>query len=294
MGLTTVASLATAYGSDEVEKPLLSFGLLADVQYADVDPEGERHYRESPAKLREAVGWLAGKNLPFTLHLGDLIDRDFRSFDTVLPLFGALGHPVRHLAGNHDFDVSDEEKAKVVGKLGMPADYYSFKKGGVRFVMLDTNDLSVYKHPAGSAQTQASEEMLAKLLAAGAPGAKRWNGGISAAQLAWLESDLAAADAASEPVILCGHHPLLPAESHQAWNAPDVLAVVDRHQCVRAYFTGHHHAGAEEIRKGVPYITFKSILHEPGVTAYSMIRLFADRLEIVGKGREKSRSYVLS
>ena len=50
-----MASLATAYGSDEVEKPLLSFGLLADVQYADVDPEGERHYRESPAKLREAV-----------------------------------------------------------------------------------------------------------------------------------------------------------------------------------------------------------------------------------------------
>ena len=76
---------------------------------------------------------------------------------------------------------------------------------------------------------------------------------------------------------------------HQAWNANDVTAVIDRHPCIRAYFNGHNHAGAEVMRKGVPYITFKSLLHEPGVTAYSVIRLFEDRLEIVGNGREQSR-----
>jgi manganese-dependent ADP-ribose/CDP-alcohol diphosphatase len=90
-------------------------------------------------------------------------------------------------------------------------------------------------------------------------------------------------------VILCGHHPLLPAEAHQAWNADEVTAVIDRHPCVRAYFNGHHHAGAEMMRNGVPYITFKSLLHEPGVTAFCEIALYQDRMEIVGNGREKSR-----
>lgn len=295
VGLTTVASLGTAYGGEkrDGEKPLLSFGLLTDVQYADANPQGERHYRESPAKLREAVGWLARKNLPFTLHLGDLIDRDFKSFDTVLPLFDGLGHPVHHLAGNHDFNVAGDEKARVAAKLGMPGDPYSFHASGVRFVMLDTNEVSVYKQPEGSAEALAAEAMLVKLQSAGAPGAKRWNGGVSAGQLEWLEALLASADAAGEPVIVCGHHPLLPAESHQVWNGPEVVAALDRHPCVRAYFNGHHHAGAEEVRNGVPYITFKSILHEPGVTAFSLIRLFPRRLEIVGMGREKSRSFEL-
>ena len=69
----------------------------------------------------------------------------------------------------------------------------------------------------------------------------------------------------------------------------EILAMIDRHRCVRAYFCGHNHAGGQVIEKGVPYITFKSILHEPGVTAYAVLRLFPDRLVIEGRGRELSR-----
>lgn len=268
---------------------MLSFGLITDVQYADADPVGERHYRASLGKLKTAVEWLAKKELPFTLHLGDLIDRDFKSFDAVLPLLVPLGHPVRHLAGNHDYDLAEGEKGRVAAKLGMAADHYSFSSGGVRFVMLDTNDVSVYKHPEGSPEDRAAEAILGKLEAEKSPGGRKWNGGLSASQLAWLDRELAAADAAKEPVIVCGHHPLLPAEMHQAWNPGDVTAVIDRHRCVRAYFNGHNHAGEETVRNGVPYITFKSILHEPDQNAWSAIRLFADRLEIEGNGREKSR-----
>lgn len=272
---------------------MLTFGLITDVQYADADPQGERHYRESPGKLKEAVAWLSGKNLPFTLHLGDFIDRDFKSYDTVLPLLGGLGHPVRHLLGNHDYDVAEGEKGLVAAKLGMPGDRYSFVSGGVRFVMLDTNDVSVYKHPEGSPEDKAAEATLAKLQAEQSPGGKKWNGGLSAKQLEWLDGELTAADKAGEPVILCGHHPLLPSEMHQAWNADEVTAVIDRHPSVRAYFNGHNHAGADVMRKGVPYLTFKSVLHEPGVNSYSVIRLFADRLEIIGNGREQSRVIAL-
>jgi 3',5'-cyclic AMP phosphodiesterase CpdA len=290
IGLSTVAaSWSKLRGAENGDKPVLSFGLITDVQYADLDPEGERHYRESIPKLKTAAAWLAAKKLPFTLHLGDLIDRDFKSFATLMPLFDGLGHPVRHLLGNHDYSVADGEKGGVARIAGMPGEYYQFIHSGVRFVMLDTSDLSTYKYQAGSPRYLESEARLKELVAENYNGAQRWNGGISEAQLNWLDEELTAADAAKQRVVLCGHHPLLPAIGHQAWNSEQVLAVIDRHPAVAAYFNGHNHAGAEVMRHGIPYITFKSILHQPEVNAYSAVHLFADRMEIEGNGREQSR-----
>jgi manganese-dependent ADP-ribose/CDP-alcohol diphosphatase len=290
IGLSTMAvSLSALPGAEHRDKPVLSFGLITDVQYADAEPEGERHYRESIPKLKTAVEWLAKKNLPFTLHLGDLIDRDFKSFATVLPLLEGLGHPVRHLLGNHDYTVDDGEKGRVLPTIGMPREYYQFRDSGVRFVMLDTNDLSTYRNPAGCPQDLEAEALLTQLVGENRPNAKPWNGGISETQLTWLDAELTAADTEKERVILCGHHPLLPSDGHRVWNSDAVLAVIDRHPCVAAYCNGHYHAGAEDARNGVPYITFKSVLHEPEINAYSAIHLFPDRLEIEGNGRELSR-----
>lgn len=286
-------SLAAVRGAESGEEPILSFGLLTDVQYADAEPEGERHYRESLPKLKAAVEWLAGKNLPFTLHLGDFIDRDFKSFAAVCPLLAGLGHPVRHLLGNHEFTMAAEDKGKVTAALGMPRDYYKFRDCGVRFVLLDTNDLSTYKYPTGSPEDLESAAYLKKAQEENLPNAKPWNGGLSGTQLKWLDAELTAADMEKERVILCGHHPLLPLDSYRVWNADAVLALIDRHPSVIAYFNGHNHAGAEEIRNGIPFITFKSVLHEPGVNSYSAIHVFPDRLKIEGNGREVSREVPL-
>ena len=68
-----------------------------------------------------------------------------------------------------------------------------------------------------------------------------------------------------------------------------IIAVLKRHPSVRAYFCGHQHAGAQVVADGVPYITFKSLLHEPAVTAYCVVRFHADRIVIEGRGREESR-----
>jgi hypothetical protein len=293
LALSTAAASATKAGAAPAGAPIISFGLTTDVQYADVDPQGERHFRESIPKLKAAVADLAQEKLPFTLHLGDVIDRDFSSFATILPLFEPLGHPVRHLLGNHDYTVAEAEKSRVVPTLGMPADYYSFTASGVKFVMLDTNDLSTYKHPAGSAPDLESEAEIRKLTAANSSNAKSWNGGVSSTQLAWLDKQLATADAAKMPAIVCGHHPILPEEGHQAWNNREIFGMLERHPSARAYLCGHNHAGAEVISNAVPCITFKSILHEPGVTAYAVLRLFKDRLVIEGRGREKSREIKL-
>lgn len=286
-----LATLSTEHGLAQtpVAKPLVSFSLITDVQYADADAEGERHYRESPAKLTAAVELLVGKKLPFTLHLGDAIDRDFKSFDPVLEIFSKLGHPVHHLLGNHDYTVDDGMKSKVVAKLGMPHDYYSFIHSGVRFVMMDTNDRSVYKYPADSQQTRDAGSLMKRLSTERNTELKPWNGAVSVEQLAWIERELTAADQAGEPVILCGHHPLLPAEGLELWNNEEVIDLIGRHPAVVASFCGHHHAGAEVMRNGIPYITFKSLLHEPEITAHAVIHLFKDKLEIEGFGREKSR-----
>lgn len=292
IALSAAATATTAVGAPEDPKEI-TFAVLTDVQYADIPPEGERHYRESIPKLKAAVAEIAKAKPAFTLHLGDCIDRNFASYATVLPLFAPLGQPVRHLLGNHDYTVADAEKAKVPATLGMPNDHYAFHSGGLRVVMLDTTELAPYKHPAGSPEEKAATEALKRLAATGAANAQPWCGGISKAQLDWLERELAAADAAGERAIVCGHHPLLPADGHEIWNAAEVIAALERHPCVIAWFNGHNHAGAEAVRRGIPYLTFKSILHEPGKTAYALVTVKPDKLEIAGTGREKSRSYPL-
>lgn len=289
----TATAAATRANAAVVDKPILSFGLTTDVQYVDAESEGERHFRESIPKLKEAVADLAKEKLPFTLHLGDVIDRDFSSFATILPLFEPLGHQVRHLLGNHDFEMEEAEKLKVVPTLGMPADYYAFIESGVKFIMLDTNDVSTYKHPEGSAADLAAEALMQELAAAGSNNAKPWNGGIGKTQIDWLDKELTSSDTKKQPTIVCGHHPLMAEEGHHAWKNRDIIAIIERHPSALAYFNGHNHAGGETILNGVPYITFKSLLHEPGVTSYSVIRLFKDRLVIEGRGREVSREVPL-
>ena len=283
------ASLA-ADEQAEAQAPLLRFALIADAQYTDADPEGERHYRSTPEKMKRAVETIRAAKPAFTLHLGDFIDREFKSFDTMLPLINELGHPVYHLLGNHDYSVADTEKARVVATLGMPHDYYTFRSGNIRIVMLDTNSISTYKHPANSPSATAATAQMKALESKGQASAKPWNGGASPTQLEWLDRELSSADAAKERVILCGHHPLLPAGPHTLWNPEDLLAIIDKHPSVIAWFNGHNHAGDFAERKGIPYLTFRSMLHHPENTAFSIIDVHADRIVVTGHGREITRT----
>lgn len=285
--LALPSTLAAAEGSNAGAR--LRFGLITDAQYADADPKGERHYRATPEKLKAAVADLATRKLPFTLHLGDFIDRDFKSFATVLPLLEPLGHPVFHLLGNHDYDLADAEKSRVVQTLGMPHDYYTFRQNGVRFLMLDTNSLSVYKHPSGSPGNLKGKASLETLTQAKQPGAQPYNGGIDDTQLAWIERELQASTAAGEIVLACGHHPLLPAGAEQMWNPQPVLELLLKYPCVKAWLNGHNHAGAYAVHEGLHCVTFRSILHQPETNAWATVSVLEDRLIIEGQGREVSR-----
>ncbi len=55
-------------------------------------------------RLAEAVEHFNRRDLAFCVHEGDLIEKDWKSFDDILKPLAASRHRWHHLLGNHDFD----------------------------------------------------------------------------------------------------------------------------------------------------------------------------------------------
>lgn len=275
------------------ERDGFEIGLAADAQYADVEPKGTRYYRLGKPRLAEAIEHFNGRPLAFCVHLGDLIDRGWSSFDDMAGPLAKSRHPLHQLLGNHDFEVPDEHKAEVLAKMGMKRRYDSFSHGGVRFVMLDTNDVSTYAHAASAPETLQAKARLERAMADKVPQAKPWNGALGERQLTWLDRMCTEARAQRERVIVLAHHPVYPANQHNLWNSDEVLAVIDRHPHVVAWFNGHNHAGNYAERKGVPYLTLRGMVETPDTTAFATARILADRIVLTGHGREPSREIAL-
>mgnify|MGYP006078084809 CR=1 FL=1 len=288
---TSAATLAagTAH-AEEKEAPLFSVGLIADAQYVDADPGGIRHYRNSVKKLGSAVDSINEAEVDFSIHLGDLIDRKFESFDQILEPLSKLKLSVIQIPGNHDFSVPDDKKPEVFGKLGMTKPYHSFSKSGFRFVFLDGTEVSTFANTRESDVFKEASEILKQFKAEGRKNAKSWNGAISAAQLAWLKGELAAAKRAGEKVIISCHYPILPDNSHNLWNDREVLAVIDQFPgIVAAWFNGHNHAGNYAERNGVHYVTVQGMVDTEDKNAFAVLDVTAEVLTIKGSGRVPSR-----
>jgi manganese-dependent ADP-ribose/CDP-alcohol diphosphatase len=283
----TIAFPFIARGAD---KPALHLGLVADPQYADIEHIGTRFYRESIAKLGTAIEHFNTLELDFCVNAGDAIDRNVASFDPILKAFASSRHKFYHLLGNHDFELLDEHKATVPARLGMTKRYYSITQNGFCFVMLDTNDLSVYAYPTGSKESTAATSLLNRIAATRQINAQTWNGGVNVEQLKWFEETCAKAAADKQKVIVFSHHPIFPApHNHNAWNCEVLLQCVATHRNVVAWINGHNHQGAYAVHDGVPFITLKGMVETQNTNAFSTARLFPDRLEITGHGREPSR-----
>ncbi len=268
------------------EQPKLEFGVVPDVQYCDCEINGTRYYRNSVSKLIDASQALNQENVDFTVQLGDLIDRDVESFSTILPIFNMIEGRKYHVLGNHDFAVKTDE---VIDILGMQNQYYDFKYKNWRFVVLDTNDLSFYANPEGSEKYEEAEEMYNELVESGAIHAQTYNGGISAEQLTWLQDVMDKSAKRNEKVVVFGHMPVYPENNHNVWNAEEVTEVLEANDNVVAYFNGHNHAGNYGLQNGVHYVNLEGMVETEDTTAYSIIRIYRDRLEIDGYGRQGDR-----
>ena len=286
---TTIAAAAAPLLLRGATDPGFEIGLVADAQFADVEPKGTRFYRESIGKLAAAVDHFNGREQAFCVHLGDLIDREWKSFDEITKPLAQSRHRWHQLLGNHDFDVLDQHKRDVPKRMGMAWRHGSFELGGFTFAILDTNDVSVYAHPAGTTEQRAGERQLADAEAANLPQAKPWNGAIGAAQLAWLDRVCAEAQTAGRKVIIFAHHPVFPDNPHNVWNATEVLALIDQHPNVVAWINGHNHAGAFGERNGVPFVTMHGMVETVDTTAFATAQVLPDRIVLAGFGREPSR-----
>lgn len=113
---TPAASSKMDDGAEQA--PLFTFGVIADIQYADIDDgynyshTRKRYYRSSLQLLRNAQeSWSESVVKPeFILQLGDIIDGFNKSrdasegaLDTVLTEFSSSPVEVHHVWGNHEF-----------------------------------------------------------------------------------------------------------------------------------------------------------------------------------------------
>src|SRR5687768_1182640 len=286
---TALGAVAAPFVARGAAAEGFEIGLVADAQYADVEAKGTRFYRQSISKLGAAVEHFNGRDLAFCIHLGDLIDREWKSFDDITKPLTSSRHRWHQLLGNHDFEVIDAQKAHVPKRMGMAWRYGSFDHASFRFVVLDTNDVSTYAHAAGTPARTAAESELALLQEAKVEQAKPWNGGFGSQQLAWLERTCSEAGEAQRKVIIFAHHPVFPDGAHNVWNANEVLAVLDRHQHVVAWINGHNHAGAFGERNGVPFLTMHGMVETSDTTAFATAKILSDRIVLHGHGREPLR-----
>ncbi|MBP2168397.1 3',5'-cyclic AMP phosphodiesterase CpdA [Erwinia toletana] len=268
----------------------LRFGLIADPQYADADaqPEFNRYYRHSLAKLSQAIDQLNQQPLAFVATLGDLVDRDWRSYATVLACYARLHHPHMVITGNHDADVISRQLAAQQPALPLPKHYYQFSLPGYRFIVIDGNDVSLYCNVANGDSHAQARAWLTTLQADGRLQAQSWNGAVGEQQLEWLEHNLQQAQVAGEIVLVFGHYPLTPDNKHNLWNCERVVALLCRYQ-VRAYFAGHFHRGGYHRIGNTDFITLKGMLDGSEETPFAVVEICGNQLKIEGYGTEISR-----
>jgi manganese-dependent ADP-ribose/CDP-alcohol diphosphatase len=282
-------------GVSNSEDPDFSFGLIADVQYADDDtsPQLDRHYRASLAKLAEAVTEFNRHDLAFIVHLGDLVDHDLDNVGPVMERFGAARAPVRQVLGNHDFTsrtspTGVSEIAEVHKAFGLADPYYSFDLQGWRFLVLNTNEVGTIAHAPGTEGWQHGRQLLDRLAEQGRPNAYPWNGTIGAAQREWLSGQLVDAEQNGLKAFIFAHHPLFPDHEANLLDDRELRSWLVQFPALKAWLNGHQHLGGYGQISGLHFVTACGVV-ETAENAYGIARVFGDRVEITGYHRQPSR-----
>ena len=272
-----------------IDYPDFEIGVIADCQYCQCEPTEVRFYKQSPDRMLEAVNELNEHTLAYTIHLGDFIDRDFNSFDTVMPIWNRLKSDNYHVLGNHDFSVADSLKPLIFEKMGLKDRYYSIVKLNWRFIVLDGNDLS--KHGALTKKKKQQTDSLYKVLSGTElPNLKPWNGGLGREQLQWVEKEMKLATKNKERVGFYCHFPAMgETNAHNLWNYEQFLDLIASYDCVKFYFNGHNHAGGYVQKEGIHYLNFKGMVDTRDSSAFARVAFHNDSLIVKGYGREPDR-----
>ena len=274
--------------SDQNITPLFSFGLIADVQYCDCNTTGTRYYRSSKAKLTDAINVFKSNSVSFLVNLGDMIDRNFESFNPILDILNSSNLKTYHCTGNHDYAVEAGLKGKIPVLQSGGTRYYKVNIGNFRLIFLEGNEVSTYS----SENKETSEEAAAyiqKLKDKGSINAYDWNGGIGKEQMKWIEAELKEAGNKGEKTIIFCHFPIAPVNIHNLLNYEEVLPLIENNGTTVAWISGHNHAGNYSESGGVHFLTLKGMVETETVSSFAIADVYSNRIEIRGFGNEKDR-----
>jgi hypothetical protein len=271
------------------ELPLLKIGVIADPQYCDCPSSGTRFYRETLKKLPAAVDTFNKYEVDFVVTLGDIIDRYYESFDSVLPLYNDLNMPDYKLLGNHAFEeIDDFLKDTVIYLYNMPDYYYHITYNGWRFVFLDGTELAAYDSILHPDLREEADSLWQSIQ--GQINAEPYNGGIGRKQREWIENTVTDAMNNNEKVILFCHFPVYPEHYLNLWNQEDIIGIVEKYDNIVAYINGHNHDGNYGFLNGKHYITQKGMVETYDTSSYSILEIYDNKLVFDSYGLMKDHT----
>ncbi|XP_047982942.1 manganese-dependent ADP-ribose/CDP-alcohol diphosphatase-like [Salvia hispanica] len=308
----------------EGEEPLASFGVITDVQYADI-PDGvsflgvPRYYRHSINVLQRAVKKWNKEKVDFVINFGDMVDgycpndQSLAAVKDIVNEFSLFNGPVYHLIGNHC--LYNLPRDKLLPMLNIPPSdlhaYYDFSPvPEYRFVVLDGYDISAIGWPEDHPNAVKAVDFLwernpnsDKNSPNGLLGRDRrflmFNGAVGKEQLEWLDGVLQDATSLNQKVVICSHLPLDPnASSNEAllWNYNEVMDLIHRYDCVKVCLSGHDHKGGYSVDShGVHHRILEAALEcPPGTNAFGHIDLYPNGLLLSGTDRMETQEMVYS
>ncbi len=236
-------------------KPMLRFGMLSDIHYADREPAGIRFYRKSLPKMNECIDRMNQEKLDFVIELGDFKDQDavaneantLKYLTDIESAFQKFDGPTYHVLGNHDMDgISKNQFLERVENSGVPKteSYYSFDRKGIHFVVLDgnfTKDGIDYDH-----------------------GNFSWDDArISEDQINWLKNDLKNNNL---PAIIFVHQMLDDSKNvkQAVANAAEVRQILEKSGNALCVFQGHVHEERYNLINGIHYYSVNAMVDGDG------------------------------
>lgn len=245
------------------EKPALTAALITDAHYADADPRGTRHYRESLDKMREVVSTLGAKRPTLAIELGDLVDSapnagvagEIRFLKTINAEFVKISDQRHYVLGNHC--VGTLSKKQFLDTVERKKSYYSFDVNGFHFVILDAcyrKDGVAYD--AGNYVWTDTE--------------------IPREQQEWLKADLAAAK--GKALVFVHQRLDLPPGQHTIHSASAIRRILEESGKTLAVFMGHSHTNEHRVIGGISYVTLGAMVEGAGLenSGYSLLNVFPD------------------
>jgi len=282
---TTAAGLMLSPGlfAKNSEKPIIRFGLISDVHYANRESAGNRFYSQSLTKAQEAIDRMNHEKLDFAIELGDFKDQDavpnegntLKYLTDIESVFRKFNGPTYHVLGNHDMDgISKQQFLEMVENTGISNtnSYYSFDQKGIHFVVLDgnfTKEGTAYDH-----------------------GNFSWeDAGIPEEEINWLKTDLKSNQL---PTIVFIHQMLDDSKGvkQAVQNAAEVRQILEQSGNVLCVLQGHVHEERYNHINRIHYYSVNAVIDGDGPenSAYMIVDIYKDQsLKIDGFRRASDR-----